>query len=88
MSIRFNLKRDHGDLEIYRALQAAGREPIRGRDSDQYARHVDGYGLLLEVKSAKGRLRPIQRELASLFGDRYRVVRSVAEALAACGVRV
>lgn len=84
--MRFALKRDQNDAEIFRALYDAYCHPIRGRDCDIYARHVDGYGVLLEVKVEKGRLRKIQRELQALFKDRYYVVRSVPEALAACGI--
>lgn len=89
MSVRFNLKRDLNDAEIYDALMEAYCHPIRGRDADLYARHVDGYGLLLEVKDPKRRnnLRPIQKALKELFRERYHVVCSSEEALKACGVR-
>lgn len=84
--MRHNKKRDFNDLEIYRALDDAYCAPVRGNDCDIYARHRDGYGMLLEVKSAKGRLRPIQTALQLLFGERYAVVRDVNQALTACGI--
>lgn len=82
---RWANQRDKNDLEIFRALQVAGCEPIRGRDADIFARHSLGHGMLLEVKQKKGRLRPLQHQLAELFGSRYQVVRSVEDALRACG---
>jgi hypothetical protein len=84
---RWRNARDKNHLEIYRALQKAGRSPIHGRDADIYCEHVSGHGLALEVKVAKGTMRPIQVQLAGLFKDRYYVVRSVSEALRACGIR-
>jgi hypothetical protein len=83
---RWAKARDKNDLEIYRALDEAYCAPIRGNDCDIYARHRNGHGMLLEVKTTKGRMRPIQRELAMLFGDRYVVVRDVESALIACGI--
>lgn len=84
--MRYAKARDANDLEIYRALDQAYCAPIRGNDCDIYARHRDGYGMLLEVKTAKGKLRPIQRDLQQLFGNRYAVVRDVESALSACGI--
>lgn len=81
-------KRDANEADIFDALLDAFCAPIRGHDADIYARHVDGYGVMLEVKTAKGRLRKIQNELAWLFKDRYIVVRTPTEALQACGVQV
>jgi hypothetical protein len=40
---------------------------------------------MLEVKVAKGKLRDKQVWLADRFKDRYHVVRTVSQALAACG---
>lgn len=85
---RWKNRHDANHLAIYRALDEAYCAPIHGRDADIFARHRDGYGLLLEVKTKKGTLRPIQKELQMLFGDRYRVVRDVEGALLACGVAV
>ncbi len=86
--MRFNKKRDHNDLEIFNALKDAHCSPVRGTDVDIFAiSRTDSRGVLLEVKSGKGRLRPIQKQLQAIFGDRYCVVRSVPEALAACGIR-
>jgi len=82
---RFAAKRDSNEKSIFKALVTAGAQPIRGTDSDIYARHAKGFGVLLEVKTKDGTLRPIQVELQALFGDRYHVVRSEEEALRACG---
>lgn len=86
MSPRWANKRDQNDGEIFRALEFAGRNPLRGKDGDIYAEHVDGTGLILEVKTKDGRLRQYQRDLQAIFKDRYKVVRNVPEALAACGI--
>jgi hypothetical protein len=86
--MRFNKKRDANDKSIFDALKAAHCNPVRGNDSDIYCiSRTDLKGLLIEVKTEKGRLRPIQKQLQAIFGERYRVVRSVAEALEACGIR-
>jgi hypothetical protein len=85
--MRHNKKRDANDLEIFKALKAAHCKPVRGTDCDIYAiSRTDLKGVLIEVKTEKGRLRPLQVELAALFQERYHVVRSVNEALRACGV--
>lgn len=84
---RWKNKHDANHLEIFRALQAAGAKPIHGRDVDIYAQsRTDLRGVLIEVKSANGTLRPIQKSLQELFGDRYVICRSVEDALRACGV--
>lgn len=88
--MRHALKRDFVDLEIFRALEAAGCKPVRGRDVDLFAiSRTDLQGVLLEVKDPKRRnnLRPIQKALKELFGSRYVVVTSVSEALEACGIK-
>jgi len=85
---RFACQRDANEMPIFKALQAAGREPIRLRDIDIVAVHVDGHGVLLEVKVRKGKLQEIQKTLQRLFPGRYFVVRSVEAALSACGVSV
>ena len=84
---RWANRTDANHVEIMNALRQANRCPIQGRDSDCYARHVDGHGMLLEFKTKHGKLRPIQHELRALFLERYAVVRSVSEALAACGIK-
>lgn len=83
--MRFNKRRDQNDLEIFRALEVAGCDPIRCTDFDIGAAHVDGYGLMMECKVAKGRMRPLQLRLQEIFKDRYKVVRSAEDALRACG---
>jgi hypothetical protein len=85
--VRFNKQRDANELEIFRALEAAHCSPIRGQDVDVYAiSRADMRGVMLEIKTKSGTLRPIQKSLQELFQDRYRVVRTIDEALAACGV--
>lgn len=85
--MRHNRKRDLNDKAIFDALKAAHCQPLRGNDCDIYAlSRADFKGLLLEVKSEKGALREIQKQLQELFQERYHVVRSVTDALKACGV--
>jgi hypothetical protein len=84
--MRFACKRDANEADIFDALRIAGCEPKRFTDFDIGARHVDGHGLMLEVKIAKGKLREKQVWLSLMFQDRYRVVRSPEQALAACGI--
>jgi hypothetical protein len=69
--VRYAKKRDTNDGEIFKALQVAGCNPVRCTD--------------LEVKYRNGKLRDLQLKLQAIFKDRYRVVRSVEQALAACG---
>jgi hypothetical protein len=81
--------RDHNEQEIFDALEAAHCRPLRGKDVDLFAiSRADMQGILLEIKTKRGTLRPIQKSLQELFQDRYRVVRTIDEALAACGVKV
>jgi hypothetical protein len=85
--VRFNKQRDANELEIFRALEAAHCSPLRGQDVDVYAiSRADMRGVMLEIKTKSGTLRPIQKSLQELFGPRYHIVRSVREALEACGV--
>jgi len=83
---RFACQRDANEMPIFKALQVAGRDPIRLRDIDILATHVDGHGVLLEVKVRKGKLQEIQKTLQRLFPGRYFIVRTVEAALNACGV--
>lgn len=83
--MRWAKKRDTNDCEIFTALATAGCNPVRCTDFDIGAEHVDGYGVLLEVKYRNGKLRDLQIKLQAIFKDRYRVVRTVEQALAACG---
>lgn len=85
--MRWAAKRDLNEMQIFNALIDAHCGPVRGRDSDVYATHRSGHGVMLEIKSKYGTLRPIQVELQAIFRDRYRVVRTVDEALEACGVK-
>jgi hypothetical protein len=86
--MRWAKKRDQNEPLIFSALQLAGCEPERFDDFDIGARHCDGYGVMLEIKMAKGRLRDRQERLQTLFGERYRIARTVESALAACGIQV
>jgi hypothetical protein len=83
--MRYAKKRDHNDMEIFRALEVAGANPVRCTDFDIGAEHALGWGVMLEVKTAKGQLRALQETLQRIFKDRYHVVRSAEQALAACG---
>lgn len=84
---RWARQRDLNELEIFNALLDAHRNPVRGTDIDIFADHVDGFGVLIEVKSRLGRMRPIQEALQRIFKDRYHVVRTREQALEACGVK-
>jgi hypothetical protein len=83
---RWRCQRDKNELGIFNALLGAHRKPFRGRDTDIYALHVAGYGVMLEVKTKDGTLRPIQEKLRDTFPGRYFVVRDVEDALVATGV--
>jgi hypothetical protein len=82
---RYACRRDENEAAIYAAVLVAGCEPKRFFDFDIGAKHFEGYGVMLEIKVAKGKLREKQEWLQAMFGDRYRVVRSPEQALAACG---
>lgn len=83
--MRFARKRDENEMSIFDALRVAGCDPWRFDDFDIAARHIDGYGVMIEVKVAKGKLRERQVRLANLFGDRYRIARTPEQGLIACG---
>ena len=85
---RFACQRDLNEPAIFEALRVAGRDPVRLRDIDIIATHTCGYGVLLEVKQRKGKLREIQKTLERLFAGRYFIVRTPEAALAACGVTI
>lgn len=82
-------QRDHNDREIFLALKAAGCDPRRGTEVDIFAKHVDGHGVMIEVKNplARPMLRPIQIWLRDTFGPQglYHIVYSFEEALKVCG---
>jgi hypothetical protein len=86
--MRFKRRRDANEPEIFKALEWAGCDPMRLTDVDIAARHADGYGVLIEVKTAKGAIRDIQVRLQNLFMDRYHICRTPEAALAACGIQV
>lgn len=85
-AMRFAKKRDESEAAIFDALQYAGCNPIRCTDFDIAASHVDGSGRMIECKTGKGRIRPLQAQLAAIFGDRYIVARTPEDALRACGI--
>jgi hypothetical protein len=83
--MRWAACRDENEGDIFLALRIAGCEPRRFTDFDIGARHAKGWGVMLEIKVAKGKLREKQEWLAAVFGDRYHIVRTPEQALAACG---
>lgn len=80
-------KRDANDKEVFDALAAAGCDPERFTDFDIAAKHIDGHGLMIEVKvpGQERALKPLQRRLRDIFGDRYIVASSAEAALRALG---
>lgn len=86
--MRFAKKRDFSETAIVETLRMIGCDVERGTDCDLYVRCPKGHAFLLECKtpgpSAKHR-QPIQKRLAAIFGDQYRIVKSSAEALTAIG---
>ena len=83
--MRYAMKRDLTEASIFEALKVAGCCPKRFTDFDIGAVHVDGFGVMLEAKTANGKLREKQIWLQLAFKDRYHVVRTPEQALAACG---
>jgi hypothetical protein len=84
--MRYAMCRDANEKIIFDALRIAGCHPKRFTDFDIGAVHVSGFGVMLEAKTASGKLREKQLWLQLAFKDRYHVVRSPEAALAACGI--
>ena len=61
--MRYARRRDDNEMDMFTALKVAGCNPVRCTDFDIGAEHVDGYGLMIEVKMPKGRLQPLQEKL-------------------------
>lgn len=81
-------KADKGQAAIVDALKMAGAFvadlSMCGHGTpDLLARRTDGQLVLLEVKEAKGKLRPEQEAFIARWPDAVVVVRSIDEALAA-----
>lgn len=85
---RFAKKRDISEKGIVESLKLIGCDVERGTDCDLYVLAPSGNAFLIECKTpgpdAKHR-QPIQKRLAEIFGDQYKVVTSSAEALTAIG---
>lgn len=83
--------RDANHVEIVAALKAAGRRVVDLGDVGGGVPDVlvgwGGHTVFLEIKTAKGALRPAQEEFRAWWaGCPVVVVRTVGEALAATGV--
>lgn len=84
---RHAAKRDKNEPEIIEALAAAGASYLRisvGGGSDLVVSYR-GVNYLLEVKSSKGKLTPMQEEFMLYWDGPYEIVRSVDDALKAIG---
>jgi hypothetical protein len=85
---RYARKRDFSEGPIVAALRMVGCVVEHGNEVDLYVRCPKGQAYLLECKTpgpaAKHR-QPIQKKLAVIFGDQYKVVKNSAEALTAIG---
>lgn len=86
--LRYAKKRDRSESNIVKTLRLIGCDVEIGTDCDLYVRCPKGHGFLIECKTpgpdAKRR-QPIQKRLAQIFGDQYKVVKDPSEALAAIG---
>lgn len=77
---RYSNRRDVNEPEIVKALRAIGCTVKHGNDIDL----IVGYqnrNYLLEVKTAKGKLKPSQEELLRVWRGQYAIVRTVQEAI-------
>ena len=86
--MRYARKRDLSESPIVKALRMVGCDVEHGDDCDLYVRCPKGNAYLVEVKTpgpqAKRR-QPIQKRLAEIFGDQYKICTTPAEALTAVG---
>lgn len=86
--VRYAKRRDLSEGGIVKALRSIGCDVQTGNDCDLYVQCPRGHAYLLEVKTpgpdAKHR-QPIQKRLAEIFGDQYKIVTSSKEALIAIG---
>lgn len=83
--LRRNPRRDQNEREIVQALELAGATVVRlsAGDIPDLLVGFMGVNLLMEVKSAKGKLRPGQEKFFEDWCGNACVVRTVDEALAA-----
>lgn len=89
---RWAASRDANEPEIIRALESVGAtvthlDAGKGGIPDLLV-GFRGVNYLLEVKTERGKLRPVQAEWHALWRGQVTVVRSVVEAWAAIGVEV
>ena len=77
---------DANALEIKHALQRIGAD-VRGGDWVDYVVGFQGNTYLLEIKTRRGKLSELQRELESNWRGHYRIVRTVEEAFEAIGFK-
>lgn len=85
---RYAKRRDASENGIVATLKAIGCDVERGTDCDLYVLAPSGNAYLIECKTAGPNAKhrqPIQKRLATLFGDQYKIVTSSAEALTAIG---
>lgn len=84
--MRYARKRDLSEPGIVATLRAVGCKVLIANDVDLFVRCPKGQGYLLEIKTPGNKHRqPIQKELAEIFGDDYKIVSTSKEALAAIG---
>lgn len=89
--MRRNARVDTNHKEIADALRAVGASVVSlaaiGRGVPDLLIGFRGGNYLLEIKTAKGKLTPDQTEFTALYRGSVVVVRSVAEAYAAIGIK-
>lgn len=86
--MRWAKKRDRSEPLIMTTLKLAGCDVERGTDCDLYVKCPKGLSYLIEVKTPgpdEKHRQPIQKRLAEIFGDQYKVVKDPTEALTAVG---
>lgn len=85
MSInRYAKRRDENEPEIVKALRTIGATIKRLDDVDLLV-GWHGRNFLLEIKTAKGPLKPSQEDMVRSWRGQYEIVRSVDEALKVIG---
>lgn len=86
---RYAAKRDKNETEIVEVLRASGATvlPLSGDGIPDLAVYFRSKWHMLEVKTAKGKLRPAQDWHESISPDAVHIVRTWQEALDAIGGR-
>lgn len=85
---RYAKKRDISEGPIVATLRMIGCKVIVGTDCDLYVRCPKGHSYLIECKTPgpdEKRRQKIQKELAAVFGDQYKIAKTPNEALTAIG---